>query len=226
MAAWQKTFPLGSPLTISVNVSARQLSDPRLMEDVHFALAKSGLDPTSLALEMTESSIMGDAKQTMEILDRLKAMNIRLQIDDFGTGYSSLSRLQRLPFDNLKIDRSFIRELTAGNGCLDIVRAIMQLAHSLKLDVVAEGVETEEQLRSLRQLGCDYMQGFLFSRPVDAQAATKLYQESCEGSPFSFGLAPPGAGQNARLGRLPESIHQEESGLNLGSSKRTIVLPQ
>jgi len=189
MAEWQKRYAPGPLLTISVNVSARQLSDPRLMEDVEFALAESGLNPASLALEMTESSIMGNAEQTLAILDRLKAMNVRLQIDDFGTGYSSLSRLQRLPFHSLKIDRSFIRELRAGNGCLDVVKAIMQMAHSLRLAVVAEGVETEEQLCSLRQLGCDYIQGFLFSKPVDAEAAGWLYSETCDSDPFSL-LSP------------------------------------
>jgi diguanylate cyclase (GGDEF)-like protein/PAS domain S-box-containing protein len=189
MAEWQSTFSSGPSLTISVNVSARQLSDSRLMEDVQFALAKSGLNPKSLALEMTESSIMGDTKQTLEILDRLKAINIRLQIDDFGTGYSSLSRLQRLPFDDLKIDRSFIRDLSAGNSSVDIVKAIMQLAHSLKLEVVAEGVETEEQQHSLRQLDCDYLQGYLFSKPVDAAAAAELYREACVANPFSLASA-------------------------------------
>ena len=186
MAEWQNTFSSVPSLTISVNVSARQLSDTRMVEDVQFALAKSGLNPKSLALEMTESSIMGNAKQTLEILDRLKAMNIRLQLDDFGTGYSSLSRLQRLPFDNLKIDHSFIRELSIDNSSLDIVKAITQLAHTLKLEVVAEGVETEAQLCCLRQLGCDYMQGFLFSKPVDAKAAEGLYRRSCGLAPFSL----------------------------------------
>ena len=189
MAEWQKSFGAGPPLTMSVNVSARQLSGSSLMEDVEFALAESRLNPKSLALEMTEGSIMGKTKQTLIMLDRLKAMNIRLQIDDFGTGYSSLSRLQRLPFDSLKIDRSFIRELSIGNGSLDIVRAIMQLAHSLRLEVIAEGVETEEQLRSLRQLGCDYIQGFLFSKPVNAEAAEELYREACEAGPFSLASA-------------------------------------
>jgi diguanylate cyclase (GGDEF)-like protein/PAS domain S-box-containing protein len=189
MAEWQKTFVPGPPLTISVNVSARQLNDSRLVEDVEFALAESGLDPKSLALEMTESSMMGNTEQTLAILDRLKAMNIRLQIDDFGTGYSSLSRLQRLPFDFLKIDRSFIRGLSAGNGSLDIVRAIMQLAHSLRLEVIAEGVETEEQLHTLRQLECDDIQGFLFSKPVDAASAKWFYREACESGLFSHALA-------------------------------------
>jgi diguanylate cyclase (GGDEF)-like protein/PAS domain S-box-containing protein len=178
MAEWQKTFATIAPLTISVNVSARQLNDSRLVEDVEFALAESGLNPESLALEMTESSIMGNTEQTLTILRRLKAMNVRLEIDDFGTGYSSLSRLQKLPFDSLKIDRSFIRELSAGTGSLDIVKAIMQLAHSLKLEVIAEGVESDEQLCTLRQLGCDHIQGFLFSKPVEADAAKWLYRES------------------------------------------------
>jgi len=185
MAEWQKSFSPGHALTINVNVSARQLTDSRLVEDVEFALAKSGLSPKSLALEMTESSIMGDAEQTLAILDRLKAMKVRLEIDDFGTGYSSLSRLQRLPFDTLKIDRSFIRELSAGNGCLDIVKAIMQLAHSLRLEVTAEGVETDEQLRRLQDLGCDHIQGFLFSKPMDAGAAKQLCLEFCEFGSFS-----------------------------------------
>jgi diguanylate cyclase (GGDEF)-like protein/PAS domain S-box-containing protein len=198
MAEWQKSFAASPPLTISVNVSARQLSDSRLVEDVEFALAQSGLHPESLALEMTESSIMGNTEQTLAILDRLKAMSIRLEIDDFGTGYSSLSRLQRLPFDSLKIDRSFIRELSDGNGSLDIVRAIMQLAHSLRLEVIAEGVESDEQLCSLRQLDCDYIQGFLFSKPVDAEAAECLYRQTCETGLFSLASPLVVAGEPSR----------------------------
>jgi EAL domain-containing protein (putative c-di-GMP-specific phosphodiesterase class I) len=162
------------------------LNDSRLVEDVAFALANSGLNPESLALEMTESSIMGNTEQTLAILHRLKAMNVRLEIDDFGTGYSSLSRLQRLPFDTLKIDRSFIRELSLGNGSRDIVKAIMQLAHSLKLEVIAEGVETKEQLSSLRQLDCDHIQGFLFSKPVDAEAARWICKEASESGIYSL----------------------------------------
>ncbi|MGA9672690.1 MAG: EAL domain-containing protein, partial [Terracidiphilus sp.] len=180
MAEWQRAFPPLRALTVSVNVSARQLCDSRLVEEVESALADSGLNPESLALEMTESSIMGNTQQTLATLDRLKAMNIRLEIDDFGTGYSSLSYLQRLPFDILKIDRSFIREMTAGNGSLDIVKAILQLARSLKLEVIAEGVETEQQLSTLHELGCNYLQGYLFSKPVDASAAEKLCQETGE----------------------------------------------
>jgi diguanylate cyclase (GGDEF)-like protein/PAS domain S-box-containing protein len=182
MAEWQRTLAPLRALTVGVNVSARQLSDPGLVEEVESALADFGLNPESLALEMTESSIMGNTQQTLATLDRLKAMNIRLEIDDFGTGYSSLSYLQRLPFDILKIDRSFIREMTAGNGSLDIVKAILQLAHSLNLQVIAEGVETEQQLCALRELGCDYVQGYFFSRPVDASAAERFCLEGCKPS--------------------------------------------
>jgi EAL domain-containing protein (putative c-di-GMP-specific phosphodiesterase class I) len=189
MAEWQRSFPSLRPLTISVNVATRQLSDSRLVEDVESALADSGLNPQSLALEVTESSIMGNAQQTLATLDRLKAMNVGLEIDDFGTGYSSLSYLQRLPFDTLKIDRSFVREMTAGKGSLDIVKAVVQLAHSLKLEVVAEGVETELQLCKLRELGCDYLQGYLFSRPVDAGAARRHWLEIYEAGPISVASA-------------------------------------
>jgi diguanylate cyclase (GGDEF)-like protein/PAS domain S-box-containing protein len=180
MAEWQNRFASFPALAISVNVSARQLTDSRLVGDVQFALEESGLNPELLALEVTESSIMGDADQTLATLNRLKAMNVRLEIDDFGTGYSSLSYLQRLPFDCLKIDRSFVRGLGDGNGSLDIVKAILELAHSLRLKVIAEGVETEEQLSSLHQLGCDFIQGFLFSKPIDAGAAEEFYRETRE----------------------------------------------
>jgi EAL domain-containing protein (putative c-di-GMP-specific phosphodiesterase class I) len=179
MAEWQNRYTCDPSLTVSVNVSARQLSDPRLVEDVEFALAESGLRHESLALEMTESSIMGDAQRTLATLNHLKKMNIRLEIDDFGTGYSSLSYLQQLPFDVLKIDRSFISDLSAGNSSMDIVKAILQLAHSYKMEVIVEGVETEEQLDCLRQLGCHYLQGFLFSKPVAAEAAEEIYRETC-----------------------------------------------
>ena len=180
MAKWQRDFASARLLTINVNISSRQLTDSRLIDDVKFALDQSGLSPESLVLEMTESSLMGNTDKTPAILDRLKSMKVRLEIDDFGTGYSSLSRLQRLPFHSLKIDRSFIRDLSSGNGCVDIVKAIVQLAHSLRLEVIAEGVETEEQLLHLRGLGCDYFQGFLFSKPVDSTAATAICRDSCE----------------------------------------------
>ena len=120
-------------------------------------------------------------------------MKIRLEIDDFGTGYSSLSYLRRLPFDTLKIDRSFIHELRTGSDGLDIVKAIVEMAHSLRLEVIAEGVETEQQLLQLRELGCKYVQGFLFSKPVDAEASEALYREVGESGSFSLVSGPLGA---------------------------------
>jgi diguanylate cyclase (GGDEF)-like protein/PAS domain S-box-containing protein len=176
MAEWHKMFPSGLPLTINVNVSSRQLKNSRLVEDVQFALDESGLNPKSLSIEVTESSLIENTEQTLTTLNRLKAMGIRLEIDDFGTGYSSLSYLRRLPFDTLKIDRSFVNELSAGSDGLDIVKAIVEMAHSLRLEVIAEGVETEEQLRQLRELDCRYVQGFLFSRPVDAEVVRASLQ--------------------------------------------------
>jgi diguanylate cyclase (GGDEF)-like protein/PAS domain S-box-containing protein len=190
MAKWHKMFASVLPLTINVNVSSRQLNDPRLVEDVEFVLAESGLAPQSLSIEITESSLIENTEQTLMTLNRLKAMDIRLEIDDFGTGYSSLSYLRRLPFDTLKIDRSFISELGAGSDGLDIVKAITEMAHSLRLEVIAEGVETEEQLRKLRDLGCKYVQGFLFSKPVGVEAAELLYRESRESGLFSLVSAP------------------------------------
>jgi diguanylate cyclase (GGDEF)-like protein/PAS domain S-box-containing protein len=168
------------------NVSSRQLSNPHLVEDVEAALKQAELKPECLELEMTESSIMGNAEQTLITLNRLKNMGVRLGIDDFGTGYSSLSYLQRLPFDTLKIDRSFVRELNAGKSSIDIVRAILELARSLKLEVIAEGVEIEQQLFRLRNLGCTYFQGFLFSRPVDAATAGSLYGQTRDSGFFAL----------------------------------------
>jgi EAL domain-containing protein (putative c-di-GMP-specific phosphodiesterase class I) len=142
-------------------------------------------------------------------------MNVRLEIDDFGTGYSSLSYLQRLPFDTLKIDRSFIRELRTGSDSLDIVKAIVEMAHSLRLEVIAEGVETEEELRQLRGLGCNYLQGFLFSKPVDAAAVEWLYQNNCiEDILFTSidrdqtqGVRPAISGQRLRIGdQQPQEV--------------------
>jgi diguanylate cyclase (GGDEF)-like protein/PAS domain S-box-containing protein len=185
-AEWQRRFAPDPPLTVSVNVSSRQLSNPHLVEDVEGVLKQAELKPECLELEMTESSIMGNAEQTLITLNRLKNMGVRLGIDDFGTGYSSLSYLQRLPFDTLKIDRSFVRELNAGKGSIDIVRAILELARSLKLEVIAEGVETGQQLFRLRNLGCTYFQGFLFSKPVDAAAAERLYTQTRDSGLFTL----------------------------------------
>jgi diguanylate cyclase (GGDEF)-like protein/PAS domain S-box-containing protein len=184
MAEWHRRFASVPPLTINVNVSSRQLSDSHLVDDVEFALAESGLSPEYLSIEVTESSLIENTEKTLATLNRLNAMKVRLEIDDFGTGYSSLSYLRRLPFDTLKIDRSFVHELGTGGDGLDIVKAIVEIAHSLRMEVIAEGVETDNQLCQLRELGCKYVQGFLFSKPVNPSAAERFYNETREAGRF------------------------------------------
>jgi diguanylate cyclase (GGDEF)-like protein len=158
----------GDDFLMSVNLSARQFADPRLPEIVASALAECGASPASLALEITESALMEHADTTMVALRSLKDLGVRLAIDDFGTGYSSLTYLKRFPIDVIKVDRSFVDGLGRDAGDEAIVATVVELAHTLGMQAVAEGVETEVQLRRLRDLGCDVGQGFLFSRPVPA----------------------------------------------------------
>jgi diguanylate cyclase (GGDEF)-like protein/PAS domain S-box-containing protein len=169
-----------SQLTMSVNLSAKQLGQPNLIEQIDQILAETGCDPGCLKLEITESAIVENVAKANTVLSELKAKNIRLSIDDFGTGYSSLSYLHRFPLDTLKIDRSFVSRLGAiengegGGQPLQIVRAIVTLAHNLGLDAIAEGVETAEQLAELRELECELAQGYWFSKPLDSTAITEI----------------------------------------------------
>lgn len=172
MAEWHKILPPDSRPTISVNMSVKQLADPRFVEDVARALSESGLNPPSLRLELTESSIMENKDRTLSVLRSLKELNVGLELDDFGTGYSSLSYLHELPFDAVKIDRSFINGIPARKGSTKMVETILGMARSLKLEVVAEGVETNEQRNQLIALGCPFAQGFLYSKPIDAEMTT------------------------------------------------------
>ncbi|MEO5763386.1 MAG: EAL domain-containing protein [Vicinamibacteria bacterium] len=162
---------LPSHLTVNVNLSGRQFSQTDLIEQVQSALEDTGLAPNRLKLEITESVIMENPEMAVDLLKRLKGLGTHLCIDDFGTGYSSLSYLLRFPADTLKIDRSFVNALGHSNRNEDIVGAIVSLAKSLEMDVVAEGVETIEQHDILKGLGCRYGQGFLFSRPLDQDTA-------------------------------------------------------
>ncbi len=164
-------------LRVAVNLSAEQFRDPALPGFIERVTSEAGLRPDGLELELTESALMRDVERALELLERLKRKGFHLSIDDFGTGYSSLAYLKRLPIDCLKIDASFVRDVTtdAGNGA--IAAAILSMAHSLDLDVVAEGVETREQLEFLRRHGCEQVQGYLFSAPVPAAAATALLQK-------------------------------------------------
>lgn len=156
-------------MRVGVNVSARQFQQEDFAEVVCQVLEETGLAPEYLDLELTESSIMSNAQATIEVLTRLKAMGVTISIDDFGTGFSSLSYLKRLPINTLKIDQSFIRDVTTDPDDAALVMAIVTLAHNLRLQVIAEGVETEEQLKFLRLLRCDEVQGYLFSKPLPAE---------------------------------------------------------
>ena len=162
------------PIRISVNLSPVQFRNPKLHEVVVGALTKSGLERDGLELEVTESMLMNDPKVTIATLRKLKEAGLKISIDDFGTGYSSLSYLKQFPIDSLKIDRSFVRDVTSNPDDAAIATAIILMGHSLKLNVVAEGVETESQLAFLRVLQCNEVQGFLFSPPVPADQAAAL----------------------------------------------------
>ena len=169
---WQEK---GLPaLRVGVNVSARQFHQQHLAETVLKILEETSLAPEYLELELTESSIMSNAQATIDVLTRLKAMGVTISIDDFGTGFSSLSYLKRLPIDALKIDRAFIRDVSTDPDDAALVMAIVTLAHNLRLQVVAEGVETDEQLRFLHLLRCDEVQGYRFSKPLAASGLEQL----------------------------------------------------
>jgi EAL domain-containing protein (putative c-di-GMP-specific phosphodiesterase class I) len=177
MAAWHKSMVREPALSISVNISFKQLAEASLAEDVERILAETGLDPATLKLEITESSIMENAQLAIATLRRFKELNISLEIDDFGTGYSSLSYLRQLPFDTVKIDRSFVKEMGTSEDTSEIINTILQLARSLNMDVVAEGVETKDQLARLTAMGCSSGQGYYFSKPVDAERAQRLIRD-------------------------------------------------
>ncbi|WP_394777896.1 EAL domain-containing protein, partial [Undibacterium sp.] len=168
------------PISVSVNVSSRQFVEGDLESDVVMALRDNGVDPGLLELELTESSLMSDAKKTIEVLHHLKALGVEISVDDFGTGYSSLAYLKHFPLDKLKIDIAFIRDVTTNPDDAAIALAVINMAHSLKLQVVAEGVETEAQLAYLRRHRCDQIQGYYFSKPVAAQQLEQmLNDEKC-----------------------------------------------
>jgi diguanylate cyclase (GGDEF)-like protein/PAS domain S-box-containing protein len=161
-------------LSMSVNVSVRQLQQATFVEEVAEVLGETGVDPSRIVLEVTESVVMQDVDATIPVLKRLKSLGVRLAIDDFGTGYSSLSYLTLYPFDILKIDKSFIDGIDAPGNQLELTRAIIELAKVLGLETVAEGIEREEQALRLRNLNCDVVQGFLFSRPLPAEAIAEM----------------------------------------------------
>ena len=181
VAAWHGQFPSEPPLTLSVNLSPRQFQKPFLVADVSRALHEAGLPARCLKLEITEGVLMRDVEATIRTLWQLKNLGLQIAIDDFGTGYSSLSYLKRLPLDVLKIDRSFVSGIGQSQEDTAIVHAIMALAKSLNLKVTGEGIETAEQAALLGEWGCDRGQGYLFSKPLDGQAAGALLQVAADG---------------------------------------------
>jgi EAL domain-containing protein (putative c-di-GMP-specific phosphodiesterase class I) len=177
MRAWQLEHPNQKALTMSVNLSGKQFTQHNLIEQIRQILQETGLDPHCLKLEITESVVMENAEIAKSMLMQLRALGVKLSIDDFGTGYSSLSYLHRFPVNTLKIDRSFISSMSAGDENMEIVRTIMTLANNLGMDVVAEGVETEKQLAQLKEMRCEYGQGYLFSKPLTVEAASEFLRK-------------------------------------------------
>jgi EAL domain-containing protein (putative c-di-GMP-specific phosphodiesterase class I) len=166
------------PLRVSVNLSPRQLSDPGLVDSVSAVLKVTGLAPDRLSLEITESAFADDPARALDVLQRLKQLGVRLELDDFGTGYSSLTYVRMFPIDALKIDRSFVQGVCESPEDAAIVEAVISMGRALGVNVVAEGVESEDQSALLQHLGCTLAQGFLFSRPVPASALAEMVRPS------------------------------------------------
>ena len=174
---WQRDHPADPPLTMAVNLSARQLQCDELVEMVEEAIRTSGIEPSSLVLEITETAVMTDHASTVVRLKQLKKLGVRLAIDDFGTGYSSLSYLRRFPIDVLKIDRSFVDGVCEGSEKQALLRTIVELGRALRLETVAEGIEVPEELDQLRSMDCQLGQGFYFARPVEAEGMPRLLRQ-------------------------------------------------
>jgi diguanylate cyclase (GGDEF)-like protein len=185
--AWHELRPDRRPFDVSVNLSARQVANRDLPRSIGAILSSTGLDPVNLRLEVTESALVEESAAATGSLEALSELGVGLVLDDFGTGYSSLANLNRFPFDGLKIDRSFVDALGVERERTAIVEAIIGMAHALSLDVIAEGVENEAQFSELDRLGCDYAQGYLFSRPLPAEEVSILLSRN---TPLYSGISP------------------------------------
>ena len=174
---WNQQYSDMIPLVISINLFSRQLLQTNFVRVVKQVLKETGIDANNIMIDITESMIMDNTKIAARVLKQLKTMKIQLAIDDFGTGYSSLGYIRKFPADLLKIDRSFISRMNDDEESLGIVRAVITMARNLGLKVIAEGVETAEQLKQLRTLGCDYGQGFYFSQPLDSQEVEHILKK-------------------------------------------------
>jgi EAL domain-containing protein (putative c-di-GMP-specific phosphodiesterase class I) len=174
-ATWQEIAP---GVGVSVNVSPRQFDSHSIIDAVAGVLRDTGLAPELLGLEITESVLLGDADETVGMLHELKALGVRVALDDFGTGYSSLTYLQRLPIDELKIDRTFVAVLEDEDSDLNLLQMMIQLGRAFDLKVVAEGIDTDRKLRRIQRLGCHFGQGFLFARPAPFDQVMARFLES------------------------------------------------
>ena len=192
LTAWKKSGAAERNTIVSVNLSAVHLAQKGIVDEIRAVLFETGMEPECLKLEITESAVMENAEHTIKVLNRIRELGVKLSIDDFGTGYSSLSYLHRFPIDTLKIDRSFVMTMEDGSENGEIVRTVIALAKALNLNVIAEGIESIHQFHQLRILGCEYGQGYLFSRPVPAAEAAKLLSDSSRWQnilpPHDFGV--------------------------------------
>jgi EAL domain-containing protein (putative c-di-GMP-specific phosphodiesterase class I) len=186
-AAWHEA---GYPIGMAVNVSGRQLDTDQLIGDIEGALSHSGLDPTALTIEITETTLMRNAEETARRLAAVKQLGVRIAIDDFGTGYSSLAHLQRFPVDALKIDRSFISGMRDNQEGETLIRTLVQLGKALSIETFAEGIEQQQELSLLKDENCDSGQGFLFARPLDAAATETFLQNCAENATPALAQAP------------------------------------
>lgn len=171
---WQVRYPQEHPLVVSVNLSAKQFQQPDLTEAILWTLAETGLEPQCLQLEVTESVVMRDVRRAAGVLRELKKAGVRLAIDDFGTGYSSMNVFKHFPVDDLKIDRSFLDEISGDVEPTAMLQMMVDLAHALGMRAVGEGVENAEQLEQLREMGCDKAQGYYIAKPLPEEAMSRL----------------------------------------------------
>jgi EAL domain-containing protein (putative c-di-GMP-specific phosphodiesterase class I) len=210
-SAWRAA---GHRIGVSVNVSAHQLDEDGLEDDVQRVLAESGLDPSALTLEITETTLMADIDAATERLNALKALGVRIAIDDFGTGHSSLAYLRRFPVDALKIDRSFIAGIASSDASAAIIRTLVQLGKTLDIETLAEGIEERAQLEKLQQEQCDQGQGFLFARPLDvAGVEAFLTAAGTDGSsaPPTLGRRPSTKEVGERLSKIGKQVLSERA---------------
>jgi EAL domain-containing protein (putative c-di-GMP-specific phosphodiesterase class I) len=176
-AAWQELHPDSAPVSVAVNLSARQIADPDLLSHVEGSVRANRIDPSNLWLELTETTLLDETSLVERTLESLKGLGVHLVLDDFGVGFSSLGYLKRLPLSMIKLDRSFVENLAEGSHDAAIVRAVNQMADTIGIGVVAEGVETEDQVRMASALGCGFAQGFHFSEPVPVAHIERLLEQ-------------------------------------------------